>query len=148
MYHIILKYSCLGLCKFLKGSGYVLFTFVTPASGTLPTPGGAPLMTVTRNEWISEDAINSVFCNAVALQWLIILPVQHFGIWSAGGLQPETLSAHPGERSRWIRRHHNHNQSLAFLLEESKYWTFKLWGVTLVLMRSFSPNLHLPSLLG
>lgn len=66
----------------LKDSGYVSFIFVSP--GTLPTPGH--WWVVTRNEWNSEDTISSVFCNVVAFQWLTILLVWHFRIWSTGEL--------------------------------------------------------------
>jgi len=91
---------------------------------------------VTGNEGNKADTINSVFCDAVAFRWLTILWVWPFRIWSAGSLQPETLSVPHGVCSRWVSRHHNHKQCLAFLPEEGKYWTLKLWGVTLALEKS------------
>lgn len=63
----------------------------------------------------------------LAFRWLTILCVWPFRIWSARSLQPETLSVPqeyvPGESAV------DHNQPVpAFLPEEGKYWTLKLWG--------------------
>lgn len=131
-YHIPSKYKCLCLCKFLKSGGYVSFIFVSAAPGhCLPRRYSVDghWWVMTGSEWNSED-IDSVFCNAVAYQWLTTLMHWHFHYlkcWEACSQKPwEHIMEQDLVESE---RNHYHKRCLAFLLEEGKYWTLKLWAV-------------------
>lgn len=126
-----------------KGSGYVSFIFVSP--GTLPTPGH--WWVVTRNEWNSEDTISSVFCNVVAFQWLTILLVWHFRIWSTGELaarNPEYMSCNMVQVSQKAPQP---QPVLGLSSRGRKILTFEIVGCYWALMRSLSPSWPRPCLL-